>query len=620
MRHKKKKFMFPFLLVCLIIIGMSVSAEEPERSSYLESGQTANDKSMFTFHSGVGFSSDDENLVEVAGAGTQKRLFTSNTITDAVSSELNPPQKWTLALNGHMLTVSYQDTTVDSGCYWQVRVCNYGDFFSPRFEPISTISKKVISIDLSSLKDGKYQVYVMRGDESGSTSLKELRHYTMTVTGGIPGFSSANANWEQSAYNEIVSTVKPEWYNHVPAGYYTDEYNYHEKLSEIIATAKKVTSGASGNEAKLLKIHNWICSNISYDEDAAAKGYVSSQKHNNPFYVYKYKRGVCGGYARLMQIMLTSVRVPCIYIEGYGGEGESAGTALSTTNHAWNLVWVNNSWRYVDVTWDCRNKYEAGKIARDNCVYAYYGSPLYFFSDDHCTHKYSRRHLYVKKIFLYKSPKKTFTKGSSFSTGNGQIMITFSDGSTAVENLTASMCSGYNKNSYGSQTIKVSYLGGKLTYTVNVVPKKGSTHTVQGISYRITKASASKGTVVVSCVSNKKEITIPKTVKIKGYSFKVTGIGTNAFKRCTKLKRLTIETLTLKTVQKNALYGIRQSIKIYVPASKCISYKKLLQNKGQTGKTSIKKIQRGTARCRSSLYYINLNPNIPAIIEIINTR
>ena len=74
------------------------------------------------------------------------------------------------------------------------------------------------------------------------------------------------------------------------------------------------------------------------------------------------------------------------------------------------------------------------------------------------------------------------------------------------------------------------------------VPVKNTVHKVKGLKYKITKSSASNGTVTV--IENLKKdatkITIPSTVKIKGYTFKVKGINKKVFQKCKKLRKVKI--------------------------------------------------------------------------------
>ncbi len=74
------------------------------------------------------------------------------------------------------------------------------------------------------------------------------------------------------------------------------------------------------------------------------------------------------------------------------------------------------------------------------------------------------------------------------------------------------------------------------------VPVKNTVHKVKGLKYKITKSSASNGTVTVTenLKKDATKITIPSTVKIKGYTFKVKGINKKVFQKCKKLRKVKI--------------------------------------------------------------------------------
>ena len=93
---------------------------------------------------------------------------------------------------------------------------------------------------------------------------------------------------------------------------------------------------------KVKAIHDWICSNVSYD-------YANL---NNDEYLLKHsayaaavnKSAVCQGYALLFYRMCMEMSVPCRYISGVTQNGEP---------HAWNIVQMDDGmWYCVDTTWD----------------------------------------------------------------------------------------------------------------------------------------------------------------------------------------------------------------------------------------------------------------------------
>ena len=160
-----------------------------------------------------------------------------------------------------------------------------------------------------------------------------------------------------------------------------------------------------------------------------------------------------------------------------------------------------------------------------------------------------------------------------------------------------------SQNEYSQKFVK-----GKL-------PLKGETFIVGDLKYKVIKSSEKNGTVAVCGVKSKKlkSAVIGAAVMYKGYTFKVTEIAANAFKKCTKmtkitvgnnmakigknafngakkLNRITIKSTKLKSVGKSALKGISKKAVIKVPKKSYKKYKKLL--KSSTGFKKTMKIKK----------------------------
>lgn len=174
----------------------------------------------------------------------------------------------------------------------------------------------------------------------------------------------------------------------------------------------------------------------------------------------------------------------------------------------------------------------------------------------------------------------------------------------------------------------------------NIAPK-GTTINVsaQKCKVKVTSSSAKAPTVsyIKSTNSKAKTITIPDTVKVDGIAYKVTSVASsalannkkvtkvtvgknvtsickNAFKKCTKLKTVTLKSTSLKSIGSNAFYGDKnlktitiksskltsksvgknafkgtnKKLTIKVPKKKVSSYKKFLKKRGNT-KVIVKK-------------------------------
>lgn len=73
------------------------------------------------------------------------------------------------------------------------------------------------------------------------------------------------------------------------------------------------------------------------------------------------------------------------------------------------------------------------------------------------------------------------------------------------------------------------------------VPKKNKKVVYKGIKYTVTKSDAKKGTVKAAGVKgSKKSLVIADSIKINGYTFKVTAIGDKAFKNNKKTNSVKI--------------------------------------------------------------------------------
>lgn len=141
-------------------------------------------------------------------------------------------------------------------------------------------------------------------------------------------------------------------------------------------------------------------------------------------------------------------------------------------------------------------------------------------------------------------------------------------------------------------------------------PEIGTKITLTTGTYRITKASSKSREVTLVKPKNKKKtaVTIPATIKMDGYSYKVTAIadkafkdnkkiksvkiggnvkkiGKEAFSGCKQLKTITIKSTVLKSIGKNAIKGINKKATIAVPKKQYSKYKQLLKSKTGYKKT-----------------------------------
>lgn len=93
----------------------------------------------------------------------------------------------------------------------------------------------------------------------------------------------------------------------------------------------------SSDTEKIKVIHDYIINNSKYDSgrsDYSMDTYKSDIAYGPLLQGY----GVCGGYSDLMQL----------YLEKFGLKNYR----ISSENHVWNAVYLNNTWYHLDLTWD----------------------------------------------------------------------------------------------------------------------------------------------------------------------------------------------------------------------------------------------------------------------------
>ncbi len=119
-----------------------------------------------------------------------------------------------------------------------------------------------------------------------------------------------------------------------------------EDIKKINAKIEKIKANIKDtmtNEEKIKAYHDYLINNSSYDEERAAnieKGNTTnnvynSHKANGPLLEGK---SLCSGYSDAMKIYLDELNIP--------------NYKIANKNHIWNLVYINNQWLHLDLTWD----------------------------------------------------------------------------------------------------------------------------------------------------------------------------------------------------------------------------------------------------------------------------
>ena len=131
----------------------------------------------------------------------------------------------------------------------------------------------------------------------------------------------------------------------------------YTKLDAILA---KIIKPGMTQEQKVKAIHDFVVKHITYDSKLQDEQTIESVIET-----IDKGRGVCGDYSLLFMHLCRRASIPCTFEVG----------DPFTLNHAWNSVFVNGQWLFVDTTWDDN---DSGKI-----FYTYYLKDRFTFMKDH---------------------------------------------------------------------------------------------------------------------------------------------------------------------------------------------------------------------------------------------
>ncbi len=145
-----------------------------------------------------------------------------------------------------------------------------------------------------------------------------------------------------------------------------------DALEVSSARCAQLAADIVGNEAdpyqRIQLIHDWICSNLYYDYLAY---YGLAERITDVEGVLDTRHTVCAGFSALGEQLMRAAGIPCVEVSGYahytlGSSGQPFAVegvpgldpgAYYAESHAWNAIYVDGCWQFIDLTWDCGNKY-----------------------------------------------------------------------------------------------------------------------------------------------------------------------------------------------------------------------------------------------------------------------
>ncbi|HIR58784.1 MAG TPA: hypothetical protein IAB38_01920 [Candidatus Onthousia excrementipullorum] len=106
------------------------------------------------------------------------------------------------------------------------------------------------------------------------------------------------------------------------------------KVKEV---ESEIWNNSMSNEDKIKEAHNHIINNSKYDKDRSDNNIVR-YKSDTAYGTLLEGYSLCGGYTDAMELFLEDMGVKSYKI--------------SSENHVWNAVNLDNAWYHLDLTWD----------------------------------------------------------------------------------------------------------------------------------------------------------------------------------------------------------------------------------------------------------------------------
>lgn len=106
------------------------------------------------------------------------------------------------------------------------------------------------------------------------------------------------------------------------------------KVKEV---ESEIWNNSMSNEDKIKEAHNYIINNSKYDKDRSDNNIVR-YKSDTAYGTLLEGYSLCGGYTDAMELFLEDMGVKSYKI--------------SSENHVWNAVNLDNAWYHLDLTWD----------------------------------------------------------------------------------------------------------------------------------------------------------------------------------------------------------------------------------------------------------------------------
>ena len=194
-------------------------------------------------------------------------------------------------------------------------------------------------------------LYLTGEDDAVSTSGMVLPDYTISYSSlsleratdiflmfnySNPQYYFINGGY---AYIESRGILVPTFYTEFQSG--SKRSQATQAMKNTITSWESTIASAGSTEQKAKAAHDLIAKKVQYDDN-----YLTNPEnpfHQSAYSVFCDDHSVCAGYTKAFEMLMNGAGIDTI--------------AVLSTDHAWNMIKINDSWYHMDCTWDDMDGY-----------------------------------------------------------------------------------------------------------------------------------------------------------------------------------------------------------------------------------------------------------------------
>ncbi|MCI8418524.1 MAG: transglutaminase domain-containing protein [Lachnospiraceae bacterium] len=291
----------------------------------------------------------------VSGCGKSPGEAKSPEVTQEIREEVGTP----LQQAGSGFTV------VEPGSIYKGSI----EIATPEASGSVTYEGSGVTIDASHTEDG----YVMVKCDEADVRLKvritlgeDFYTYNLNQDGEYEVFplQMGNGNYQVQVYKQVEGTTYSPLYGtelsvEMPDGnrvfMYPSQYIWYTNDKNAIKLSYDLCGDLTSDQEKVDRIYNYVVGLLTYDYEKAEtvdKGYVPDVDRT-----LEERKGICFDYSALFAAMLRAQDIPVRLVMG--------NVQPENIYHAWNQVYVNGKWVWMDATFGPDSGHEESNYTQE---------------------------------------------------------------------------------------------------------------------------------------------------------------------------------------------------------------------------------------------------------------